>query len=57
VRRTIPDAGMADGAKPKAGGVWPKGLAFDDGKGIKEVAVSTHDDKTCRPATLGMHQN
>jgi hypothetical protein len=30
-----------------------KGIAFDGGKGIKEVAVSTDDGKTWMPAKLG----
>jgi sulfite dehydrogenase (cytochrome) subunit A len=44
---------FADGAKLKAGGTTLKGIAFDGGKGIKEVAVSTDGGKTWTPAKLG----
>ena len=39
---------LADGAKLKPGGTTLKGIAFDGGKGIKEVAVSIDDGKTGR---------
>jgi len=42
-----------DGAKVKAGTVKLRGIAFDGGKGIKEVAVSTDGGKTWAPAKLG----
>jgi sulfite dehydrogenase (cytochrome) subunit A len=44
---------VTDGAKIKAGGTTLKGIAFDGGKGIKEVAVSIDDGKTWTPAKLG----
>jgi sulfite dehydrogenase (cytochrome) subunit A len=44
---------VADGAKLKAGGTTLKGIAFDSGKGIKDVAVSTDGGKTWASAQLG----
>jgi sulfite dehydrogenase len=44
---------VADGAKLKPGAVKLKGIAFDGGKGIKEVAVSLDGGKTWTPAKLG----
>ena len=44
---------VADGAKLKPGNTTLKGIAFDGGKGIKEVAVSTDGGKTWTPAKLG----
>ncbi len=44
---------VADGAKVKAGTTKLKGIAFDGGKGIKEVAVSADGGKTWTPAKLG----
>src|SRR3954447_16642196 len=44
---------VTDGAKLKAGGTTLKGIAFDGGKGIKEVAVSIDGGKTWTPAKLG----
>ncbi len=44
---------VADGAKLKAGNTTLRGIAFDGGKGIKEVAVSTDGGKTWTPAKLG----
>src|SRR5882724_10948057 len=44
---------VADGAKLKSGGTTLKGIAFDGGKGIKEVAVSTDGGKTWTSAKLG----
>jgi DMSO/TMAO reductase YedYZ molybdopterin-dependent catalytic subunit len=44
---------VADGTKVKAGELTLKGIAFDGGSGIKEVAVSTDDGKTWTPAKLG----
>jgi len=45
---------MKDSAKVKAGKELElKGIAFDGGKGIKEVAVSVNDGKTWTPAKLG----
>jgi DMSO/TMAO reductase YedYZ molybdopterin-dependent catalytic subunit len=44
---------VADGAKLKPGSTTLKGIAFDSGKGIKEVAVSTDGGKTWAPAELG----
>ena len=44
---------VADGAKVKAGETTLKGIAFDGGSGIKEVAVSTDDGKSWKPARLG----
>src|SRR3954466_4081993 len=42
-----------DGAKLKRGTTTLKGIAFDGGKGIKEVAVSSDGGKTWIPAKLG----
>src|SRR5437588_8976081 len=44
---------LSDGAKLKPGGTTLKGIAFDGGKGIKEVAVSIDGGKTWIPAKLG----
>ena len=44
---------VSDGAKVKPGRVRLKGIAFDGGKGIKEVAVSTDGGKNWTPAKLG----
>ena len=44
---------VSDGAKVKPGGIGLKGIAFDGGKGIKEVAVSTDGGKNWTPAKLG----
>ena len=44
---------VTDGAKLKAGGTPLKGIAFDGGKGIKEVAVSKDGGKNWTPAKLG----
>src|SRR5712675_2155713 len=45
---------VADGAKLKAGAQTTlKGIAFDGGKGIKDVAVSTDGGKTWAQASLG----
>ena len=44
---------VADGAKVKAGNTELKGIAFDGGKGIKEVAISADGGKTWLPANLG----
>jgi DMSO/TMAO reductase YedYZ molybdopterin-dependent catalytic subunit len=45
---------VTNGAKVKAGtSITLKGIAFDGGKGIKEVAVSTDDGKTWTHAKLG----
>jgi DMSO/TMAO reductase YedYZ molybdopterin-dependent catalytic subunit len=45
---------VADGAKLKAGAQTTlKGIAFDGGKGIKDVAVSTDQGKTWAQAKLG----
>lgn len=44
---------LADGAKLKSGRTVLKGIAFDSGKGIKDVAVSTDGGKTWVPAKLG----
>jgi sulfite dehydrogenase len=44
---------VADGAKLKSGTTLLKGIAFDGGKGIKEVAISTDGGKTWIPAKLG----
>jgi hypothetical protein len=44
---------VTDGAKLKVGGMTMKGIAFDGGKGIKEVAVSIDGGKTWLPAKLG----
>src|ERR1700754_1768731 len=40
---------ITDGAKVKAGNTKVKGIAFDGGNGIKEVAVSADGDKTWQP--------
>jgi DMSO/TMAO reductase YedYZ molybdopterin-dependent catalytic subunit len=50
VRSFITNA--TDGAKLKAGRTMLKGIAFDSGKGIKEVAVSTDGGNTWVPAKL-----
>ena len=44
---------VADGAKLKAGETTLKGIAFDGGKGIKNVALSTDGGKTWAQAKLG----
>jgi len=44
---------VSDGAKVKPGRVRLKGIAFDGGTGIKEVAVSTDGGKSWTPAKLG----
>src|SRR5690242_2368911 len=44
---------VTDGARLKAGRTRLRGIAFDGGKGIKEVAVSTDGGKTWTPAKLG----
>jgi sulfite dehydrogenase len=44
---------LSDGAKLKAGRTLLKGIAFDGGKGIKEVSVSTDGGKTWTQAKLG----
>ncbi|HVR55972.1 MAG TPA: molybdopterin-dependent oxidoreductase [Pseudolabrys sp.] len=44
---------VTDGAKLKLGGTTLRGIAFDGGKGIKEVAVSIDGGKTWAPAKLG----
>jgi len=44
---------LADGAKVKTGETVLKGIAFDGGTGIKEVAVSTDGGATWTPARLG----
>jgi sulfite dehydrogenase (cytochrome) subunit A len=44
---------VTDGAKLKPGSTTLKGIAFDGGKGIKEVAVSTDGGKTWTSAKLG----
>jgi sulfite dehydrogenase len=44
---------VTDGAKLKSGKTNLKGIAFDGGKGIKEVAVSIDGGKTWTPAKLG----
>ncbi len=44
---------VADGAKLKAGRTMLRGIAFDGGKGIKEVAVSIDGGKSWTPAKLG----
>jgi DMSO/TMAO reductase YedYZ molybdopterin-dependent catalytic subunit len=44
---------VTDGAKLKAGRLMLNGIAFDGGKGIKEVAVSTDGGKNWLPAKLG----
>jgi hypothetical protein len=44
---------VTDGAKLKAGRTTLRGIAFDGGKGIKDVSVSTDGGKTWVPAKLG----
>jgi len=44
---------VADGARLKHGRTVLKGIAFDGGTGIKEVAVSTDGGKTWTAAKLG----
>ncbi|MES2030023.1 MAG: molybdopterin-dependent oxidoreductase [Pseudomonadota bacterium] len=44
---------VSDGARLKAGTTTLKGIAFDGGKGIKDVAISTDGGKAWMPATLG----
>jgi sulfite dehydrogenase (cytochrome) subunit A len=44
---------VADGAKVKAGRTALRGIAFDGGSGIKDVAVSTDGGKTWEFAQLG----
>src|ERR1700761_4577768 len=44
---------VTDGGKLKAGRTTLKGIAFDGGKGIREVAVSSDGGKTWMPAKLG----
>jgi DMSO/TMAO reductase YedYZ molybdopterin-dependent catalytic subunit len=44
---------VADGAKLKSGSTTLQGIAFDSGKGIKDVAVSTDGGKTWMQASLG----
>lgn len=44
---------VVDGAKLKVGETPLKGIAFDGGSGIKEVAVSSDGGKTWASATLG----
>jgi hypothetical protein len=44
---------VVDGAKLKAGRTSLKGIAFDGGKGIKEVTVSLDGGKTWTSAKLG----
>jgi len=45
---------LVDGAKVKAGTETPlRGIAFDGGSGIKEVAVSTDGGQTWTPSRLG----
>jgi sulfite dehydrogenase len=44
---------VMDGAKMKPGGTTLKGIAFDGGKGIKEVEVSIDGGKTWTLARLG----
>jgi DMSO/TMAO reductase YedYZ molybdopterin-dependent catalytic subunit len=44
---------IADGAKVKAGRPALKGIAFNGGSGIKDVAVSTDGGKTWQQAKLG----
>ena len=44
---------VTDGAKLKAGTITLRGIAFDGGTGIKEVAVSIDGGKTWVPAKLG----
>ena len=44
---------LTDGAQVKAGPVALRGIAFDGGSGIREVAVSTDDGATWTRAALG----
>jgi sulfite dehydrogenase (cytochrome) subunit A len=44
---------IADGAKVEAGSTALKGIAFDGGSGIKDVAVSSDSGKTWESAKLG----
>ncbi len=45
---------LADGAKVEVGAETPlRGIAFDGGSGIKEVAVSTDGGQTWTSARLG----
>ncbi|WP_315801312.1 molybdopterin-dependent oxidoreductase [Bradyrhizobium sp. SZCCHNS3002] len=44
---------LADGAKLKAGRAMLRGIAFDGGTGIKQVAVSTDGGKSWTDAKLG----
>jgi sulfite dehydrogenase (cytochrome) subunit A len=44
---------ITDGASLKAGGTNLKGIAFDSGNGIRDVAVSTDGGKTWESARLG----
>jgi sulfite dehydrogenase len=44
---------LANDAKVPSGPITLKGIAFDGGTGIKEVAVSIDDGKTWAPAKLG----
>src|SRR3979490_3619707 len=44
---------VIDGGKLKPGATKLKGIAFDGGKGIKEVAVSIDGGKTWTAARLG----
>ena len=45
---------LVDGAKVKAGAETPlRGIAFDGGSGIKEVAVSTDGGQIWTPSRLG----
>jgi DMSO/TMAO reductase YedYZ molybdopterin-dependent catalytic subunit len=44
---------VTDGARLKAGATTLKGIAFDGGSGIKEVAVSTDGGQSWTPAKLG----
>ncbi|ACL57662.1 molybdopterin-dependent oxidoreductase [Methylobacterium nodulans] len=44
---------LADGARVPAGETLLRGIAFDGGSGVTEVAVSTDDGRTWRRAALG----
>jgi sulfite dehydrogenase (cytochrome) subunit A len=44
---------VTDGAKLRPGATTLKGIAFDGGKGIREVTVSSDGGKTWTPARLG----
>jgi len=44
---------LTNNAKVRAGKMTLKGIAFDGGRGIKEVAVSTDDGRSWTPARLG----